>query len=195
MFARFITVLVAILCLTADYLSKSWARATLEVGQSQQFIPGLLNFTLTSNTGAAFSLGAGNGGFMFMLAMLMTGLITAWIIKRELSNDPPTNLERIGLGCILGGAIGNLVDRFFLGRVTDFLEFAFMTFPVFNVADSLIDIGIGLMVIAALTQARKSDESGSESKTGDSSGGINSAASGSVNGSSNGSVNDVADRA
>ncbi len=158
MIARLIIPAVAGLCLTADFLSKQWARNNLQLGSSQTFIPGVLNFTLTSNTGAAFSLGAGNGDFMFMLALLMTGLISAWIIKRELSSDPPINLERIGLGCILGGAIGNLLDRFILGRVTDFLEFAFVSFPVFNVADSLIDIGIGLMLIAALTQSRPKEE-------------------------------------
>lgn len=155
MIARLIIPAVAGLCLTADYLSKQWARDNLQLGVSQPFIPQVLNFTLTSNTGAAFSLGAGNGNVMFMLALLMTGVISAWIIKRELSGDPPINLERIGLGCILGGAIGNLVDRVVEGRVTDFLEFAFVSFPVFNVADSLIDIGIGLMLIAALTQSRK----------------------------------------
>lgn len=190
MFARFITLLVAILCLIADQLSKNWARSTLEAGQTQPFIPGLLNFTLTSNTGAAFSLGATNGGVMFILAFLMTGLITAWIIKREIASDRPTNLERVGLGCILGGAIGNLVDRFVFGRVTDFLDFAFITFPVFNVADSLIDIGIALMIISALKQSRGSNQSVTAANSG-------AAASGEANSGSetnNGPVNDVADR-
>lgn len=155
MLGRFTIPCVAALCLTADYLSKSWARSHLEVGGSVPFIPGILRFTLTTNTGAAFSLGAGNAEFMTLLALTMTIAISVWIAKREFGSDPPTKLERIGMGCILGGAIGNLVDRFVLGRVTDFLEFAFISFPVFNVADSLIDVGIGLVIISAIAQAKK----------------------------------------
>ena len=52
------------------------------------------------------------------------------------------------MGCLLGGAIGNLIDRYTVGQVTDFLEFTFVSFPVFNVADALIDVGIGCLFIA-----------------------------------------------
>jgi len=76
----------------------------------------------------------------------MTLALIAWAVKRELGNTPVHMLDRFGLGCLIGGALGNLFDRFTRGRVTDFLDFTFINFPVFNVSDMLIDAGIGLLI-------------------------------------------------
>ena len=136
----------AIICIILDAISKGWAESNLTVGQSTAFIPGFLKFTLTSNTGAAFSIGENIGDIMTVLATATTLVIAYWYVNKE-KEDELHVLERVGIGCILGGAIGNLIDRYTKGRVTDFLEFDFMEFPVFNVADALIDVGIGLIVI------------------------------------------------
>lgn len=143
----------ALFCILFDQLSKSWALNNLVHNASEGFIPGLLKFTLTSNTGAAFSLGHNNGAFMGTVAGALTVALAFWLYKRTQSTPPPNVVETIGMGLILGGAMGNLIDRIFKGEVTDFIEFAFMNFPIFNVADALIDVGIvfvflGMFIIA-----------------------------------------------
>lgn len=156
-FGRLIAPAVGLCCLVLDAMAKSWARSTLVEGQSQQFLPGMC-LTLTTNTGAAFSLGSGNGALMAALATTMTVVLLTWAIRRELSPQPPSPLDRIGFGCLIGGAFGNLLDRFLRGRVTDFFEFTFVAFPVFNVADVLIDVGITLLIIAALRKQEKNKD-------------------------------------
>lgn len=143
----------AAVSLALDIWSKNWARQNLLSGVSTPFIPGVLQLTLTANSGAAFSLGSSNSTLMALLASTMTAALVAWAIKRERSDEPFPTIERVGMGCLLGGALGNLCDRFFRGKVTDFLEFSFVTFPVFNAADVLIDVGIGLLILAALLRS------------------------------------------
>lgn len=138
--------MTAVCCLVSDALSKIWARTQLAPVESMPFIPGVARFYLTHNTGAAFSLGANNSFLMTGLASVVTLALVAWTLKREASLV--SNLERVGLGFLFGGACGNLLDRFTQGRVTDFIDFTFMNFPVFNCADIFIDIGIGLILIA-----------------------------------------------
>lgn len=144
-----ITLAVALATTAVDFSTKVWARGCLPEGVRQPFIPGFLQFVLTTNTGGAFGIGKGSKEFMTLLAVSVCMAILYWIHHRERRGDPPAPLESVGLGLILGGAAGNLVDRFMAGRVTDFIEFAFVQFPVFNVADAIIDVGIGLLFIQA----------------------------------------------
>ncbi len=146
---KWIIPLVALLCLIFDALTKNWARNKLIAGDAYPFIPGI-SFFLTHNTGAAFSLGAGNSYLMTGLASLVTLALVAWVLKREAKLV--SKVERVGLGFLFGGACGNLFDRFSQGRVTDFIEFTFINFPVFNCADIFIDVGIGLILIAMLSE-------------------------------------------
>ena len=146
---KWIIPLVATLCLIFDGASKDWARHKLIAGDAYPFVPGI-SFFLTHNTGAAFSLGAGNSYLMTALASVVTLCLVAWVLKRE--SKLVSNVERIGLGFLFGGACGNLFDRFSQGRVTDFIEFTFINFPVFNCADIFIDIGIGLILIAMMSE-------------------------------------------
>ena len=133
-----------------DRLSKSWALSHLQLHQSQPFIDGFLRLTLTTNTGAAFSLGANNGSFMTITAVVLTLALLCWLGSRIVRGQSVPIIELIGLCCIIGGSLGNLADRFAQGHVTDFLEFAFFSFPVFNVADTFINIGLGLVLIARI---------------------------------------------
>lgn len=153
-----VVISTVIFALSADQLTKKWALESLSPGTSSGFIPGLLNLTLTHNTGAAFSLGSEHGWLMGLLATVLALLIVAWIISRLRSESPPSTVELVGMGLLLGGACGNLTDRLLLGQVTDFLEFAFVDFPIFNVADALIDIGIGLILIASFSAPPKKEE-------------------------------------
>jgi len=94
-------------------------------------------------------------------ASILTLAIVGWWIKRELKGPLLNCTERAAIGFLLGGAIGNLIDRFNYGKVTDFLDFAFINFPIFNVADICIDIGIGLLYIA-LWQKHKQEKAQNE---------------------------------
>ena len=118
---------------------------------------------LTTNTGAAFSLGAGNGYLMTSLATLVTLFLVAWMLRREA--ELVSNLERTGLGLLFGGACGNLFDRFTQGRVTDFLDFTFMDFPIFNTADMFIDVGIALILLSMLLERKASKQKGQSIQT------------------------------
>ncbi len=158
---KWIIPLVATLCLLADSTSKEWARNQLITGDPYPFIPGLIRFFLTHNTGAAFSLGAGNSYLMTALASVVTLALVAWMLKRE--STLVSNVERVGLGFLFGGACGNLLDRFSQGQVTDFIEFTFINFPVFNCADVCIDIGIGLILIAMMAENSARNKEGEES--------------------------------
>jgi signal peptidase II len=144
----------AAIVILLDALAKQWALGALQMGVTKPFIPGILQFTLTTNTGGAFGIGHDAKELMKVLPIVICGAIIFWIWKREVRNEPLSMIEQLGFGMLLGGALGNITDRFLRDTVTDFLEFTFMQFPVFNVADALIDIGIGLLIIASLMPAR-----------------------------------------
>ncbi len=156
--APWITPVVASICLFADAASKNWALAHLTAGKIYPFIPGILQLTLTTNTGGAFGIGRNFKELMTVLAAVIAAGIIAWIVRRERSRNTPSLVERLGMALLLGGALGNIFDRLVLGCVTDFLDFAFVTFPVFNLADAAIDVGIGLLVVRSFFSSRLDEE-------------------------------------
>lgn len=93
---------------------------------------------------------------MTLVASLVTILLIVWICKEE--GSAGSLFAILGAGFLLGGALGNLWDRFTIGHVTDFLEFVFISFPIFNVADILIDLGICLILIHTLITKRSPQE-------------------------------------
>jgi signal peptidase II len=142
-----IVVIIAVVVFALDALSKAWALSHLHEGVLDPFIPGILQLTLTTNTGGDFGIGRDFKGLMTLLPIAICAGIIYWIIRREKSGPPLHMIEIVGLSLVLGGASGNIFDRLVRGRVTDFLDFAFMSFPVFNVADALIDVGVALIVL------------------------------------------------
>ncbi len=116
-------------------------------------INGFINLTHQQNTGAAFSFLAGAGGwqrwFFVVLASVVSAVLVAWLWRIRASGMV---MLSAGLGLVLGGAIGNLVDRVRLGYVTDFIQvwFGNWAFPSFNVADSAITVGAALLIIDSL---------------------------------------------
>lgn len=154
-----------VLVFAADYFTKVLANESLAHGHSEPFVPGFLQLTLTRNTGVAFGIGQGHALVTTLVGCTIFACILGWIFWREKSAEPLKSLELSGCGCVLGGALGNIIDRVTHGHVTDFLEFAFISFPVFNVADVMIDVGAGLIIIAALLASKRntveSDSAGS----------------------------------
>jgi len=138
--------LVAFAVIVLDHLTKWWVSASLEF---QQFVPVLPFFSLVRvhNTGAAFSILADAGGWQrwFFIAV---GVIATVIIVRLLKRHAHERRMALALALVLGGALGNVIDRVVLGYVVDFLYFHYRSFawPAFNVADSAISVGAALLI-------------------------------------------------
>ncbi|MBF2088729.1 MAG: lipoprotein signal peptidase [Synechococcales cyanobacterium K44_A2020_017] len=139
--------IIAFIGLVADQITKYWTVQALALGETVPIWEGVFHFTFVTNTGAAFSLFSDNGTWLRWLSLLVSlGLMAfAWLGPRL------NRLEQVGYGFILGGALGNGIDRFATGEVVDFLDFRLIRFPVFNVADICINIGILCILIAAFT--------------------------------------------
>lgn len=134
-----------------DQLTKWLAEQYLVYGEPVPVLP-LFNLTLAYNTGAAFSLLAEAGGWQRWLfaglALVVSVLIIGWL--RRLG--PEERLTGLALTLILGGALGNLIDRLYLGYVIDFIDVYYGSYhwPAFNIADSAITVGATLLVISSL---------------------------------------------
>ena len=116
-------------------------------------INSFINITHQENTGAAFSFLAGAGGwqrwFFVVLAVAVSGVLAVWLWRLRTTRQ---TVLAFGLALVLGGAIGNVVDRIRLGHVVDFIQvlIAGWPFPSFNLADSAITVGAALLIIDAL---------------------------------------------
>jgi len=137
----------------ADQATKAIAKAWLQPYEVRPF-GSVFSVILTYNDGAAFSLGAGAGGWqrwLFMAIAVAAIILIAWLLKRGGSA-----IYCAGLALILGGAIGNLCDRVVLGKVVDFLlcHYDRWAFPAFNVADSAITVGAALVILDSLLHRR-----------------------------------------
>ncbi|BAY14312.1 lipoprotein signal peptidase [Nostoc sp. HK-01] len=137
--------LAAFISFFLDQLTKYWVVQTFKLGETFPLIPGVFHFTYVTNTGAAFSLLSGKVEWLRWLSLgVSLGLIALGIFGSMLSR-----WDQLGYGLILGGAMGNGIDRFVLGYVVDFLDFRLINFAVFNIADSFISIGIVCLLIAS----------------------------------------------
>lgn len=135
--------LVAAVVVLLDQLSKLAARDLLVPGEPVTLIPGVMDLSLIYNTGAAFSLGEGAGPLFVLVAaaMCVAGVYVAW---RRVDVPLPLLLT---FACVVGGGIGNAIDRVALGAVTDFFKTTFMDFAIFNVADIFVTCGVPLALI------------------------------------------------
>jgi signal peptidase II len=140
-----------------DQLSKWLAVANLQFQQPVSVIPGFWNWTLTHNTGAAFSFLASAGGwqhgFFIALALLISTVLVVGL-KRTARHEWRTALP---FALIIAGALGNVIDRIRFGYVIDFVQWYWKGFywPVFNVADSCIVVGAMLMLLFSFQHDRK----------------------------------------
>jgi len=143
--------LLTMITLIADQLAKSLVVSNLEVGESippLPFLSGVFVFTHVTNTGIAFGFFKEAGTFFIFLAVVVITIIVLFL--RNLPKDQW--LVRVALGLQLGGAFGNLADRLRLGYVIDFIDFKF--WPVFNIADSAIVVGVVLLAVSMWREGR-----------------------------------------
>ena len=143
--------LVSAVVIVLDWKTKQWASQALELYRPQEVFS-WFNITLAHNYGAAFSFLADAGGwqrwFFVVLAIAISLVLLVWLIRLPRREW----MTGLGLGLILGGAVGNVVDRIRLGYVVDFIDvhFAGWHYPAFNIADSAITGGVILLLLDAV---------------------------------------------
>ncbi|MBO8136549.1 MAG: signal peptidase II [Desulfotomaculum sp.] len=141
----------ALLVLIIDLAAKYLVQSTMELHQSIPVIKNIFHITYILNPGAAFGILAYKTAFFITVtAVLMLGL--AVFYKRIMRE---TILVQVALGMVAGGAAGNLIDRIRYGKVVDFLDF--QIWPVFNLADTAIVIGVGVLVLEVVRRPERED--------------------------------------
>ena len=147
--------LVTIPIIALDQLSKYWVVAHIPQFETIAVVPHWLDLTYTLNPGAAFSLFSNlppslRAGFLVAISVIAIVALTILLIRNR-----GMSAQTIALAMILGGATGNLVDRIARGRVVDFIyaHYYRLSYPVFNLADSAITIGVGIILLGMLFEA------------------------------------------
>jgi signal peptidase II len=147
---RRLEIWLPILIVVLDQITKAIVRAMLPLHESVTIIPGFMDFTHVLNTGAAFGL-LNTSDFAFKTALLSLIAVGALAGVAVYAAQLPREqiLARIGLALIIGGAAGNLIDRVSAGAVVDFVDVYWRSyhFWAFNVADSAITVGAGIMIL------------------------------------------------
>lgn len=151
--------LTALVVLLLDQISKHWVEAVFHYGETKVFTS-FFNFTLLYNPGAAFSFLADAGGWQrwfFTLVAVVASTLFITMIYRNARTNPR---EAFAIAFILGGALGNLYDRIFLGHVVDFIVFHYQDkfFPAFNLADSAITLGAAVLILDIFIGKRDKQE-------------------------------------
>ena len=144
--------LVAILGIIFDQITKYLiVQNFATIGDTLPLWQDVFHFTYVINTGAAFSFFQGQVEILRWISLIVSVIliIFIWYSPRL------TLIEELGYGFILAGAIGNGIDRFLFGYVVDFLDFRLINFPVFNLADVAINIGVLLLLIASFSGSPK----------------------------------------
>jgi signal peptidase II len=150
---------LSLLALVLDQASKLAVDGGMQLYQSIPVLP-YFNLTYMRNTGAAFSFLSDAGGwqrwFFAALAITISAVMTVWLTRLK----PQETLLAVALSLVLGGAIGNLIDRLAYGYVIDFLDVYYQNWhwPAFNIADSVIVLGVGLMLLESFGIGRHADD-------------------------------------
>jgi signal peptidase II len=134
---------ISVVLLIADLLSKMAVRANLDTGEAAPFIPNLVEIRLAFNDGAAFGMFGGAGVVFVGIAIFVVAVI---IVSTALRPDHAI-FETIAEALVIAGATGNAIDRIGDGLVTDFLNLLFINFAIFNIADICLTCGVALWLI------------------------------------------------
>ncbi|MBQ2726310.1 MAG: signal peptidase II [Clostridia bacterium] len=158
-------ILIIAFIIAADQLTKVWASSVLTEITTMPVIEDVFHFTYVENRGAAFGMLADHRWIFMILSVLGIGALFLWMLFDKSLTKP----MKVILAMIIGGGIGNMIDRIMLGYVVDFIDCRFIDFYVFNVADSFVTVGCFLFVILiGVTELKelknkKKSEAGGES--------------------------------
>lgn len=137
-----------------DQWLKWWVVTHLEVGQSASFLPHLVQLTRLHNTGAAWSSFSGKTGLLAAFTVVLLAAVV-WVVAKKIVRHP---LGLTACTLILGGGIGNMIDRLARGYVVDMFDLLFMDYPIFNLADCFVVIGAVLGAVYYLWFYEKYDK-------------------------------------
>ena len=153
MISGLLSLLGAAVLVVLDQLIKHWATAALLPVGSMEVRPGIVELRYCLNDGMAFSMLAGKQGLLIGVTsvMLVAVLVMLFVRKMPLA-------ERIAWTLVLGGGVGNLIDRVLNGVVVDYINVLFMHFAIFNFADICVCVGVGLLMLVLLLDSTKKDE-------------------------------------
>ncbi|EGG53559.1 signal peptidase II [Enterococcus faecalis TX1467] len=146
--------LISALLVGLDQWSKYLTVQNISLGETKEIIPGFLSLTHLRNTGAAWSLLEGKMIFFYVITVIVSVVIIYLLIK----NYKKSIWYSVGLSFVLAGAIGNFIDRVRLGYVVDMLQTDFMNFPIFNVADSTLVVGVICIFIYLILDEKAAKE-------------------------------------
>lgn len=130
-----------------DQFVKYWVSANIALGTSHGFIPGLMNLTNLHNDGAAWSILEGQQWFFYLITFAAV-VVLAYLMRQWRTN----RWKMIALSLIMAGALGNFIDRVHQHYVVDMFELLPINFPVFNVADSCLTVGVIALIIIILKE-------------------------------------------
>ena len=150
-----ISLFITIIILVLDQITKFIIASSMKVGDSFEVIPNFLNITSHRNDGAAWGILSGKMSFFFIITIIILFVLIVFYIKEAKNNL----LMQIAISLLFAGALGNFIDRVLHGEVVDFVDtyiFGY-NFPIFNVADSSLTIGVLLIIIALLTDMKKEE--------------------------------------
>lgn len=153
-----LNILIPLIGIVFDQIVKYWASTELQAVGTIPLWEGVFHLTYCENTGAAFSLFTGQRWLLLAVTVvLLSGLL--WALH---NNWLQNAFGRMSLRLIISGAIGNMIDRILLGYVVDLFDFRLINFPIFNVADILLCVGVGMMVIYILFMEPKIEKAKKE---------------------------------
>ncbi len=151
-------ILAAVLC-GADQLLKWWVKGHIPLFGSAKLIPGVVGLTHVRNTGMAFSLLSGHTWLLALISVAVSVAVLWFLLRGKLPR-----WEKLSLSLVLGGALGNAIDRVFQGYVVDMFEFQFVDFAVFNLADVFIDVGAVIFCVLYIVRTVREERAAKEAK-------------------------------
>ncbi len=143
--------LAALIC-GLDQFFKLWVKASIDIGSTVTVIPHVLGLTQVHNTGMAFSMLSGFTWVLSIVSVAAAAAVCVLILRRNFTKG-----EKLALAMILGGALGNAVDRIFQGYVVDMFELLFVKFAVFNLADLFIDGGAVIFCVLYISRTLREE--------------------------------------
>lgn len=145
-----LTLLVVLL----DYITKRIISGNMVLYQSIPVIKGVFNITYVKNTGASFGMMAGARWFFVAVTVILIAAVIYYAVKNKITDK----LFLVSASFVVGGGIGNLIDRIATGAVVDFFDFCLINFAIFNVADCFVVVGVILMAIYYIKEEKTKKE-------------------------------------
>lgn len=142
----FLYLLISLAVIAVDQGLKFYIVNNFQLGQTKELIPGLISLTYVQNNGAAWNILSGQMFFFYLISIIAIIVCIYFIFNKKYTSK----LFKIGVALVLGGVIGNFIDRLHLKYVVDMIQLNFIHFNIFNLADSAITIGIILVFIYLL---------------------------------------------